>query len=291
MTYLFLKQKKKAKKSKPFSSDDFCSEICSVIELIPFIIPNSESFADYLKHDILKPYNVSVGVVRNILDYFEIEIDDEELTNNGKQEDAPTIQIDGKKPRIDELNKKVQQSRWDKVESDEVILAENIEKESKGSESKKYKTEESKLLCKREIQVQPKSRNPLLANSRGTYVGRNLSNSFHHQVKIVPTNNKGKLNNSLSKKPRENEAKETVKFSGIENAEEIVQLNIERDDKHKLKKPQSRSTLRTKKISIGLVHQSDKSKSSKRKDGLHGAAALAARAAHAMRKRVKNRKR
>jgi hypothetical protein len=219
---------KKIKKIKDFSSDEFISEICSVIELVPFIIPCAGSFADYVKNTLVGPYPL-LPITKDILDHFEIELDDEDddsdeyddnkqdknidnvkhtlnqiLSSCENKQDAENDQkaMDNKSKNnqmkassnLQQIKDETSSSRWDCINNNNnnsiVAVAKktndtNHAVQEERTTKRKSNQEKPELFSRQEIKIHPTSRNPLLANGRGTYVGRHLSHNFFNQVKVV----------------------------------------------------------------------------------------------------------
>lgn len=94
-------------------------------------------------------------------------------------------------------NEEATVSRWDFIDDENSIelekkkthdttttMSKDVTQKNKNAQ---HKATEKKpiFLIKQEIKVQPNSQNPLLANGRGTYIGRQLSNNFFNQMNVV----------------------------------------------------------------------------------------------------------
>lgn len=198
-----------------------------MIELIPFIMPKmSASFTHYIKESIIAPYR-SCEIICGIEDHFEIETEsiqsddshekkdlfhanDHRSRRNSSESDQPMMGGKEKnKPsstdqNLSEIQESKPTSRWDSfnarkehtnvegrcandkygIHQEKATMAAN----SRHNPSKSI-YDSSKLLCQRDIKVQVSSRNPLLANGRGTYVGRHLGNHDFSEVKITHSSN------------------------------------------------------------------------------------------------------
>ncbi len=221
-------------KQRNFTVDNFLTELCSVIELLPFVMPSiSESFTDYIMTSIILPYNSS-GIIEGIQDHFEIEKENINSDNDGEKNEyvcrnddrlqqtslkvIPAVKEFAKNANVNkvkgrkrtsstgltssERKEKKPASRWDFLNNHEgdanavkegrstrTCTKNNSAQQEKVTSSSveppESNTESTKLLFQREIKVQLSSHNPLLANGRGTYIGRHLGNNgFVNEVKM-----------------------------------------------------------------------------------------------------------
>jgi len=319
-------EKKSMKRKNDFTPENFATEICSVIELVPFIMPSiTESFTDYIVKSIIAPYR-SFGIVAGILDHFEIEAENNlvgESADKSGQSDVvnddrsqqlsleimPVVKfvtdnMTGGKDKIkpsspdqnsNEIQERKSVSRWDLFD----VRGDCIDKEGKGScdksntkhekvtavtnkrpEPSKRMKNSPKLSLHREIKVNLSSHNPLLANGRGTYVGRHLGNHDFNEVKIINSSN-------TSSKSRRGPA-----TSGAPNSEVTSASNSEQESKKdKSRKQRSnpiaslgsaasfyRGNLTTQKTQNRKETRTESSERSPINSNRHGAALLAARA-------------
>ena len=277
-------------------------------------MPCTDSFTDFVKTSIIKPYH-SLKIIEGILHHFEIETEDEEDSKSDRSDDfvqtSCTIStqedvkdtIKAERQILPEQENKVTTtsvSRWERITdtSSTGAAAAEIKKKKNDSNNsfQERKSARTDFLRKREIKIQPNSENPLLANNRGTYVGRNLCNNFFDQIQVIRSPETLMIH------------KQTMKEKAVTKKQMVTEKeNAGKNDKDKLKDKRSISQ----KIPTSLgsaasyrngaskikVHacldrkqSTGKSKQYSGQDGRSkplrfGAAALAARAGLAMRKR------
>ena len=324
------------KRKNDFTPENFATEICSVIELVPFIMPSiTESFTDYIVRRItIAPYG-SFGVIDGILDHFEIEAENNLVGKSADKNGLFDVNDDrsqqlslGIMPAVklvtnnmtggkdktkasspDRNSNKIQErksvSRWDLfdvrgdcTDKEGKATCDNMNTKhekvtvvtNKGSEpSRPMKNTIPKLSLQREIKVNLSSHNPLLANGRGTYVGRHLGNYDFNEVKII--------NSTKTSKSRRGPV-----TSGAPNSEVTSASNSEQESKKEKSRKQRSNPI----ASLGsaaslyrgnpttqktLTRKEPRIESSERSpinSNRHGAALLAAQARRYL--RTKNRK-
>lgn len=288
---------KKSIEKKAFSSKDFRKEVCSIIELMPFVMPSTVSFTDYVKTCIAKPYHSS-DIIEGILDHFEIDVEDDKSDESDSESYSKVLKatIGGDSESeyfVEQSNTKTHTvtSRWDKVMSDSSAnFAGETVKDEDASSSPGKKLPNKDILCKQEIKIQPNSTNPLLANSRGRYIGRSLSTNFFDQVHVVSSIDTKQQNRKRSVEAP-SETKAVIKRSES-NQSSVGPLHL---------KPSlvasrvptnlgsaTHMTNRTIQPTIGHNKSSKQNEAKNAKQVHYGAAALAARAGLAMRKKAKS---
>lgn len=277
---------------------------------MPFVLPNTDSFSDYVKAYIIKPYR-HLGMIEEIMDHFEIDFEDEEgklsddevhsNKNNKGKNDCKEMQAQQKFEYKDNLQ--VTASRWDKVNRDSAAVAVpendlNGTNQSSPAEKKLPKTEE--ILRKQDVKCQPNSENPLLANSRGKYIGRNLSSKFFDQVQvhvvrpstIMPMTAKQIIQEKNVKNDEESEPKiNDSESNSIHIASQRPLLknpNSNLGTSIPFRLPKSNLDGKSKLIAGPNQSKGKPNSSGPSKSIRHGAAALAARAGLALRKKNKN---
>ena len=176
---------------------------------MPFLLPNTDSFQEFIKTSIVKPYR-SLGIMNDLLEHFEIDleeggIDEDDDKEKGKEEQwenameeslVEPSDHESSGVRTEKSNEKniategrsyVFTSRWDSIKSKEEeeknTKEENPETDTSTITSKR--SLDSKYVFKQEMILKKNSQNPLLVNGRGKYIGRQLSNNFYNDMREV----------------------------------------------------------------------------------------------------------
>ena len=206
------KQIKKHKKEKRFTTKDFATEVCSIIELFSFVLPSPDLFSVFTSEKVLVPYRSALpALIENIADFFEIDLPDrgQEVVEFSDVQLIDKGPREGKEEILERTNSPV--SRWSNPAfakpkpSNPVITPAKTTtplKEEK-VDTRLAKESETSVLFKnkKSLAVKTKHTNPLLADSKGKYVGRQFSNNYFREVKVLKPV-KGALkkgNNGLSK--------------------------------------------------------------------------------------------
>ena len=206
------KQIKKHKKEKRFTTKDFATEVCSIIELFSFVLPSPDLFSVFTSEKVLVPYRSALpALIENIADFFEIDLPDrgQEVVEFSDAQLIDKGPREGKEEMLERTNSPV--SRWSNPAfakpkpSNPVITPAKTTtplKEEK-VDTRLAKESETSVLFKnkKSLAVKTKHTNPLLADSKGKYVGRQFSNNYFREVKVLKPV-KGALkkgNNGLSK--------------------------------------------------------------------------------------------
>lgn len=206
------KQIKKHKKEKRFTTKDFATEVCSIIELFSFVLPSPDLFSIFTSEKVLVPYRSALpALIENIADFFEIDLPDrdQEVSEFSDVQMIDKGPQEGKEEILERTNSPV--SRWSNPAfakpkpSNPVITPAKTTtplKEEKVDMRVAKESETSVLFKnKKSLAVKTKHTNPLLADSKGKYVGRQFSNNYFREVKVLKPV-KGALkkgNNGLSK--------------------------------------------------------------------------------------------
>lgn len=247
--------------------------------MISFILPNNDSFQDFVKNSIVKPYK-SFGIVNELVDHFEMDLEDdmdESLDEASHLEDNNNSDDD----KTEESNNfpSLPLSRWDSIKSN----GRNEDKITQESKKDEY-CEEGKNISapnnyvfKQKMIVHNNTQNPLLANGRATYVGRQLSNNFYNNMKEVSSDTIMKAKN-LAKKRKQ-----------IKVEQSVTEIHSERNDSNKngiiFGSSANKQSNRKKGGAMTIKCNAKKEKHSKGRSP-HGAAVLAARASLALRKKT-----
>ncbi len=158
---------------------------------------DTESFSEYVKTCFIKPYH-SFDIIEGILDHFELDVeDDDDYVENDNDLHFNDERESGKDPTILDTKEMVPlaASRWDKVNDDRFSDKESsTNNQNRNTSPPQKKPAEAEYLCKQDMKIQINSSNPLLANSRGKYIGRNLSSKFFDQVHVVSSSSLSSLN-------------------------------------------------------------------------------------------------
>lgn len=199
------KGKLKSKKATRYSAHDFAMEVCSVLELVPFVLPSTESFTAFLVKQVLEPYRSTAPIVVEIIaDFFEIDLGD-----NLNIEDSDGSNDEGVNAEKDvEMKKKP--SRWENpviTKADELASTTGsymkLPTQQPNAASKKTEPESEETILlknKNDLAIKTKGSNPLLADSKGRYVGRQFSNNYFRLVKVTKTEKpKSKLKKPTSR--------------------------------------------------------------------------------------------
>lgn len=293
------------------TSKRLASELCSILEMISFVLPSTYSFQDFVQTSIVKSYP-SLGIINEVLEHFEIDvegIDDEESVGESSKElehesntELLCIDNDDSVP-----NSEVPISRWD-------IIRNNGKHGNRTDEEKvepipsepKQRSPNPSIVFKQRMILPTHSQNPLLANGRGTYIGRQLSNNFYNDMREVSSEAITKAK-QLSKE-RKIKVKDEEKCEDSECASKIHETT-EPTPSHKSKHDTSHGcailatrnvdlngiknhpTLRTRMKLALSADRSTKKNSTQKRSGersFHGAAIVAARASLAiLRKKTK----
>ncbi len=274
-------------------------ELRSVVEIM--ILHDDDSFHDLAKKSFVNAYH-SVDLVKELLEYFEIDLDEFDDGDEKMAESANTVDVESKdilqnEDDDDALSPPL--SRWDSIKSKIKEESDTEEKAECDSDKPVTKTPEIKnLVFKREMISQNRSSNPLLSNGRGAYVGRQLGNNFHHDMREVSSEMIIKAK-QIRKKSRVIQKAEGNLGARHKSPTDRVHIKEEQEDN-----PGSMSTQTTnmntvrnrlylgssEKIVRLNIESNKKTNSQKRSSlrSLQGAAVLAARASLALRKKTKN---
>jgi len=320
------KKLKKKKKKKEFTSADFISETCTIVELIPFVLPTTNSFTHFIKDTFVKPFiSFNSPLIEGIIDHFELEVLDDDNEDDSDDDDNDNELIEDNKVQDDE-NKQVQlqnppssnavvekrmnandgkqsnqenrekenailisalpssSSKWDNIPETANPKLDDATSQEKAIKSPNRFTDDVKntlLVQTQNLKLQPYTRNRLLADGRGKYIGRHLGNALFNEIKVVkPKQINKKLNTSKSK----------IEQKSSNSKNEIEGRISLRNQRTSLggtvtKKAPIEPLLPTRKRP--RIKFDDNGRDSKPNKYLKSAAALAARAGLAMRKKTK----
>jgi len=219
---LVKKSKKKQKKEKPYTVQNFTSEVCSLAEKLSFILPSPGSFAGFFNEQVLIPFlSIVPELIADIATFFELDISD--------SEDAIESHLD------EDDDKHANGSADDMCASSPIPIPESKSRWSQSTLPTKMKpTEEEelppsakedvilpepedKVLFKNKVDltVHINRTNPLLAGSKGRYIGRQFSSNYFREVKVtksvpVPKKKPPTHNVQISTKPSPRSLKSTV---------------------------------------------------------------------------------
>jgi len=180
--------KKKKQKLKPFTAHDFAMEVCSIAELIPFVLPSPDSFATFLNEQALKPFlSAAPGLISEIAEFFEIDTTDDEEDDDNYIADTKNEEAINDTDTTFSYSSE-HESRWSRSMKPISIDSTPVAKREPTEEKSALESEESILFQNKvDLSVKTKRRNPLLADSKGRYVGRQFSNNYFREVKVMKT--------------------------------------------------------------------------------------------------------
>ena len=248
--------------------------------MMSFILPNNDSFQDFVKNSILKPYK-SFGIVDKLMDHFEMDLEeemDEPMGEDIDHEDNHN-RNDDKAEESDNFPFAPAVSRWDSIKSNGGNEEQFKEEPKKDAcfEERKEASASKNYVFKQKIILHNNSHNPLLANGRATYVGRQLSNNFYNNMKEVSSDTIMKAKNIVKKRKAEIEDSPTeIQSERIVSGKKAFALG---SSEYK------QLNSRTKGGTMTIKCNTKKEKHSKDRSP-HGAAILAARASLALRKKT-----
>jgi|EP00979_Chaetoceros_neogracilis_P006270 hypothetical protein len=185
------KSKKKRKKQKPYTLQNFTSEICSLAEKLSFILPSPGSFAAFFNEQVLKPFLlIAPDLISDMAAFFELDLshyeDGIEATLYDEDGESDQAIVDGIHPSSPGRNSN---SRWFEktILPKEMGLAANDVPLSATEKSLKLPETEDKILFKNKMDLTVKINraNPLLADSKGRYIGRQFSSNYFREVKVT----------------------------------------------------------------------------------------------------------
>lgn len=160
---------------------DYINEICSIIEMLAFVLTPPHSFASYVTQHVLIPFSTIVpSLISEIADYLELDVDDLDNTSSSKESLEPG-KNDRQKNKSVSPATEVATSRWD--------LIPDIQSERKRSEIQNLKDESSKMDDAPDIfQNKPNlvinHRNNHFLKSKEKYCGGMFSTNFIRQVAV-----------------------------------------------------------------------------------------------------------
>ena len=191
--------KKKKKKKTKITYLDFIEEICSLAEAASFILAGSESFKTFVNERIISPYTATSAscVAVKIADFFEIDVPNNEDSihslgtdenSNGKVQLSKTKE-ESRSPVDDFSRWNIVSSVSDKQPDASTKQDENKEESINSPLTSLHKSEDELLSFKPSGTSIIKSNrsNPLLADNKGRYVGRQIGNNSFREVKISRT--------------------------------------------------------------------------------------------------------
>ena len=186
---LVKKSKKERKKQKPYTVQNFTSELYSLAEKLSFILPSPGSFAGFFNEQVLIPFRSIVPeLIADISSFFELDISDSEdvieshlAEDNGENANSSVDDICASSPITES------KSRWSQSTLPTQIKTEEVELPPSAEEDVILPEPEDKVLFKNKVDltVHRNMTNPLLAGSKGRYIGRQFSGNYFREVKVT----------------------------------------------------------------------------------------------------------
>ena len=184
----------KSKKAKHYTMRDFAEEVCSIVNLFPFVLPSLDSFRAFISEQVLEPFcSIAPDLVGEIAEILEIDLSDTSTCSDEGDSNVEVVEhesVANDANGADSIDQPV--SRW----SNPVLSKPAEPPTSINSSVKQERTDtivvpesEEAILFKNrnDLALKTKRKNPLLADSKGKYVGRQFSNNYFREVKVMNT--------------------------------------------------------------------------------------------------------